>query len=97
MSQQVISQKIQRTCDGCGVVKEWELVNAGEKIIEEMQEWRTVVREVFMDGHFVKVMVQACSSTCLVPADAKIIITPKQEEPADNIDLSTLRTTNFAN
>jgi len=93
MSQEVISQKIQRTCEGCGTVKEWELVGMGEDAVTEMEQWYTIIREVFFDGRFQKIMVQACCLGCLPAAGIKLAL-PKvaEEEQTDNIDLDSLRT-----
>ncbi len=98
MSQEMVSQILKRTCDGCGVVKTWEMVNIQERpeTIIEMQAWFTVVREVFMPSEgFVKMMVQTCSAECLVAAAAKLQLPepePVPEEAADSIDLAALQT-----
>ena len=49
MSQEFVSQKIKRTCDGCNAVKEYELFNPSAETIEELQNWYTVIREVYFD------------------------------------------------
>jgi hypothetical protein len=96
MSQEMVSQKLQRTCDGCGLVKVWEMVNIQERPeqIEEMQAWYTVVREVFMPGEgFIKMMVQTCSADCLNKAAEKLKL-PEPEpvpEESDSIDLAALQ------
>lgn len=90
MTQIVISQRIQKTCEGCGKVAEFEFIGMNEKTVEEIMEWRVVVREVLIDGQFQKVMVQACSQKCLVPADSKIVI-QREEQTVDEIDLESLR------
>jgi hypothetical protein len=95
MSQTVISQKIQRTCDGCGIVKEYELVDMRDTTIVEMQDWYTVIREVFFQGEFRKIMVQACSLACTPAAAVKLALPKVQDEPVDNIDLASLRTSNL--
>ena len=90
MSQKVISQKLQRTCDACEKVSEWELVDANEETILDMQNWYTVIREVFADGGFVKIMVQVCSLAC-VPAGAVKLALPKRVESEEPIDLASLQ------
>lgn len=96
MSQEMVSQLLKRTCDGCGLCKTWEMVNLHERPAQiiEMQAWFTVVREVFMPGEgFVKMMVQVCSSDCITVAAAKLKLPePEQEVPADSIDLAALQT-----
>lgn len=97
MSQEMVSQQLRRICDGCGLVKVWEMVNIQEQPeqVEEMQAWYTIVREVFMPSEgFVKMMVQTCSSDCLTKAAEKLKL-PEPDpihEEADSIDLSALQT-----
>lgn len=91
MSQEMTSQKMKRTCEGCGIIKEWELVGMQVSTIQEMQEWYTVIREVFVDGQFMKIMVQACSLACVPPAAIKLALPQIAEEPPDDIDLTALR------
>lgn len=95
MSQEMISQKIKRTCDACGATKEWELIGMQEETIREMQDWYTVIREVFFNGQFTKIMVQACSLACTPAAAVKLALPKLQEEPADDIDLASLRTSDL--
>lgn len=92
MSQELVSQRIKRTCEGCGGVKEWELVNAPDSAAQEMQQYYTIIREVFSEaeGRFVKLAVQACSLPCVAVAALKLA-TPLADEPTDNIDLGSLR------
>lgn len=97
MSQEMISQRIKRTCEGCGLVKEWELIGMGEETILEMQNWYVVIREVFFDGRFTKIMVQSCSLACVPAAAIKLALPRLAEEPADDIDLESLRASNLAN
>lgn len=94
--QETISQKIRRTCQGCEVVKEFELIGASPDVIEEMTAWYTVIREVFdpETGHFVKMLVQACSLACVPGAAVKLAL-PTREEPS--IDLASLRTDGVSN
>lgn len=93
MSQELVSQRIKRTCEGCGSVREWELVNAPDSAAQEMQQYYTIVREIFseQEGRYIKLAVQACSLAC-VPVAALKLAAPQVEEPADNIDLGSLRT-----
>lgn len=92
MSQEVISQKIRRICQGCELTKEFELIGAGPETIEEMSQWYSVIREVFdpETGHFIKMIVQACSLACVPAAAVRLALPPKREEP--EIDLESLRT-----
>lgn len=98
MSQEMVSQQLRRTCDGCGLVKTWEMVNIQERPeqIIEMQAWFTVVREVFMPSEgFIKMMVQVCSPDCIAKAAEKLKLPdqePVAEEGPDNIDLAALQT-----
>lgn len=89
MTQVMTSQKIKRTCDACGAEKEWELVGLTDEIIAEMQNWYTVIREVFNGERFVKTMVQSCSLACVPAAAVKLALPKVQERP--EIDLESLR------
>lgn len=91
MSQTVISQKVQRICEGCGKVVEFEMVNPTDDAVTDMTMWFTVVREIAdsQTGRFHKLMVQACSMPCVGPAALKLAVVPSNTP--DDIDLSTLR------
>ena len=89
MSQEIVSQRIKRTCQGCDAVKEYELVGMSEDTTKEMQDWYTVIREVFDGERFVKIMAQACSLACVPAAAVKLALPPQPEEP--EIDLASLR------
>ena len=89
MTQELISQRIKRTCEGCGQVKEWELVEAPDADIVSMSEWCTAIREIPHEGKFIKLVVQACSLACVNKAAEKLYVQP--EEPADDINLASLR------
>jgi hypothetical protein len=91
MSQQVVSQIIERTCEGCGVVVKYEVVNPSDDMITDMTRWYTVVREIAdsESGRFVKMMVQACSLPCVNVAALKLEVIPSNAP--DDIDLKTLR------
>lgn len=95
MSEIMSSQKMQRTCDACGAVKEWELIGVQEPALIEMQEWYLITRAVMMDGRFVKMAANACTLACVPAAAVKLALPPQAEEPADNIDLASLRASNF--
>jgi hypothetical protein len=94
MSEIMSSQKMQRTCDACGAMKEWELIGVQEPSLLEMQEWYLITRAVIVEGRFAKVSANACSLAC-VPAAAVKLALPAQPEPEDDIDLSQLRAANF--
>ena len=91
MSQEMVSQKLKRTCDACGAVVEWEMVDAGEETIRAMESWYTVIREVFVDGKFVKIMVQTCSLACVPAGAVKLALPKRAEEPDERIDLASLQ------
>ena len=97
MSKELVSQKLQQTCDACGVVKEWELVGADNNptILVEMQEWYSVERKVIIDGRMTQVIVHACSLPCVPAAAVKLALPREQNEPTDNIDLASLRASNL--
>ena len=95
MSEIMTSQKMKRTCDACGASKEWELVNAKESDILEMQEWYLITRAVILNGQFQKISVNACSLACLPVAGVKLALPTQAEEPADNIDMASLRAGNI--
>lgn len=97
MSEIVSSQKMQRTCDACGAMKEWELVNVQEEAILEMQNWYLITRAVVMGGRFEKISANACSLVCLPAAGVKLALPPRiaEPEPENEIDLASLRAANF--
>ena len=95
MSEVMSSQKMQRTCEGCGITKEWELVGATDESILEMQEWYMITRGVLVNGRFEKWSVNACSLPCV--SIAVLRLAAPQGEPADNIDLNSLRAGNLSN
>lgn len=100
MGQELISQKIKRVCDGCGLVKEWELIHASNEQMIEMTEWYVVIHELFdaYEGQFKKLNVSCCSLPCVPAAAIKIAVLPVREEQADtDIDLEALRASTMAN
>lgn len=94
MSQKVKSQIIEKACEGCGAVKEYELVESTDETVEALQNYYTVIREILVPTpqgmRFQKFMVQACSLAC-VPAAAVKLALPKQEQEEPEIDLASLR------
>jgi hypothetical protein len=98
MSKELMSQKMKQTCDACGATKEWELVGADENptIISEMQEWYIVTRKVVINRQMTQLTADACSLAC-TPAAAVKLALPPQDDPADNIDLASLRSSNLTN
>lgn len=97
MSTEVVSQRIKKTCDGCDKVVEFELVNPTDDEVTDMTQWFTIVREVLdsESGRFVKLVVQACSISCVSLAAMKLQSVPSNAP--DNIDLDSLRARNLAN
>lgn len=91
MSQETVSHIIRRTCDGCKKITDWDFTKIDEKTIKEMEEWYTVIREVYIEGQFAKMMVQACSLSCIPAAAVKLALKPQMEEGPDQIDLASLR------
>lgn len=93
--QRMVSQKIERTCEGCGVTKTYELVAMTEETIQELEGWRRVVREIAMDGQFVKAVIDACSSQCMVTADLQFEVKRREMQEAnrnnDTINLAELQ------
>lgn len=92
MSKEVLSQIMKQTCDGCGKSHEWELVGAEQNfvILAEMQEWFDIGRKAIVDGQMRQLSANACSAVCVAIVALKLLI-PPPEEPADNIDLESLR------
>jgi hypothetical protein len=98
MSTEMVSHKIQKTCEGCGVVKVYEMVNAGVDTVQELENWYTVVREMLVPGpegpHYEKFMVQAHEPGCVPAALLKLMkLGLAQDEPQDEIDLRELQQT----
>ena len=86
MSQEVVSQKVERTCEGCGTKVVFEMVNPTDQAVTEMTEWFTIVREIAdsQTGRFHKLMVQACSMPCIAAAALKLAVVPSNAP--DDID-----------
>lgn len=93
MSKEIVSQVMKQTCEACGATKEWELVGADQNkaILEEMQQWYTVGRKVISNGQMIQLSAEACSLACVPAAAVKLALPPQEEEPADRIDLASLR------
>lgn len=94
MSQRTKTNVVERTCDGCGVVKEWDMVGITPAIVEDMTQWFTVIREIWTGDRFEKLLVQACSVACVPAAAVKILLpsAPPEDQELDDIDLGKLRT-----
>jgi hypothetical protein len=94
MSKEVISQKMQQKCDGCGKMHEWELVGADQNptTLAEMQEWFTIGRKAVIDGKLLQLSIDACSVSCVPVCALKLMVPAQDNEPADDIDLASLRT-----
>lgn len=93
MSQEIVSNKIRKTCEGCGKSRDYELIGVDVNVpaLNELKEWRTIIREVYHQGQFLKLATWACSAECVVAADAKIQVPDFVEEISDGIDLSKLQ------
>ncbi len=89
------SQKMTRICDGCGAKKEWEMVGVQEAAVIEMQEWYMITRGMIVEGRLAKLTKYACGLSCVPVAAVKLAVPPQDEEPADDIDLASLRASNF--
>ena len=100
MSKELVSQSqiMKQTCEGCGASKTWELVGVedGSPVLAEMQEWYVVGRKIIdPNGRPVSISADACSLAC-VPAAAVNLALPKfKDQPADDIDLASLRVSNL--
>ena len=95
MAEIMSSQKMKRTCDACGKEQEWELIGVQEMALLEMQEWYLVTRAVILNGNFEKINANACSLPCVPAVAVKLALPGAAEEPADNIDLASLRASSF--
>ena len=95
MSQEVISQKISRTCEGCGKIVTWETIGASDETLNEMQSWYTIIREIVIESRFAKLVAQACYLSCVPSAAIKLVLPP--QEQSDRIDLDSLRTASRIN
>jgi hypothetical protein len=92
MSKNITSQKLKYVCEGCGIEKEWELVDATPAVLKEMQEWYEIGRKVVFNGQLVTIVNQACGLACIPAASLKLVIPQTVDEGADsNIDLSSLQ------
>jgi hypothetical protein len=99
MSKLITSQKMEMTCEACGKQVEWELVGADQDpvILQAMQSWYTVARKVIdpRTGALTQMMGDACGLECVTVVAVKLAVPPQDAEPADNIDLASLRAANF--
>jgi hypothetical protein len=97
MSKLIISQKMEMTCEACGEKKEWELVGADNNpaILQEMQAWFIVGRKIVdpRTGQLTQLGGDACSIPCVAVLAVKLAVPP--EEPAETIDLASLRVSNL--
>jgi hypothetical protein len=101
MSQTIVSQKIERTCDGCEKKHDYEYVGMDEKpeVIQELEDWTTLTRELWNGREWVKMHAQALGLECVQKCATKMEIMiqtaranrAKQEEQSDGIDLNALR------
>lgn len=91
MSEQVISQKLKRICDGCGKEFVYEMVDTPDEVITEMTQWIVLARQVAdsKTGRFIGLKGQACSLPCVNLAALKLAQVPSNMP--DDIDLSGLR------
>lgn len=94
MSKQIVSQKMEMTCDACGKTKVWELAGAdlNIEILREMQEWYAVAHKVinYQTGQLAELKGDACSVAC-VP-----VLAVKLQLPDDSpIDIESLRAGNI--
>jgi hypothetical protein len=97
MSKEIVSQMMKATCEGCGASKTWELVGADLNIsvLDEMQEWYSVQRKVVGEGgRLIGLSADACSLSCVPAAAIKLALPPQNQEPADDIDMNSLRAAN---
>jgi hypothetical protein len=92
MAKEVTSQKLKYTCDGCGLVKEWEVMNAKPEVIKEMQEWYEVGRKVIFRDQLIALASQACGIACIPAAALKLAIPQVSDDELDSdIDLASLQ------
>ena len=102
MSQQVISSKIERMCDGCGEKHEYEYVGMAEQpvLIQELEDWTQLTRELWNGREWVKMFAQALGLECVQKAATKMEIAIQTERArriaedakvSDGIDLNALR------
>lgn len=95
MSKNVISQKVKYICEGCKKEVTYELVDATDDTVYELQNWRTVIREILHDGQWVQLRVGACSRECLATADAVLKIPDPRTSTDGIIDMNSLRASNI--
>jgi hypothetical protein len=92
MSQRVVSQIVERTCDGCGKVEKYDLAAPTQESLLAMCEWYMIGRQ-FPSGEAVK--AQACSLECVPVVAVKIALPPAEPQDEPAIDLSALRAGDF--
>lgn len=97
MSKDLVSQQLKMTCDACGKTKTWEMVGADNNIhiLQEMQEWYTIVHKVvdYREGKLVQLAGDACSLDCIPVLAVKLQI--PSEENGGQIDIDALRAGDF--
>jgi hypothetical protein len=91
----MISQRVRQTCDGCGESKDTETVGISEQeVVAEIVRWYVVGRKALINGQLEQLSVDACCLSCVPVAAVKLALPTPTEEPADNIDMNSLRAGN---
>lgn len=93
MSQEVISQRVKFTCQGCEKSEEFELVPQTVEVLEKMSKYFTLSRNVVENGQVYQLKVQACGIACVPAAATKLLVLPSASEPVDDINLADLQAT----
>lgn len=97
MSQAITSHIIERSCEGCGKKRKFDMVGLAEREAEHIEaaSWLTIIRETTQpdgQGGFAKMVVHACNPLCSQKAATRLFQMPSAEdEEVDNIDLSKLK------
>lgn len=74
MGQKMISQKVERVCEGCGQTFIYELVDALPEVTKEFTSWYVVLRELVnpISGESVPMKSMAHSIECIPTAALKL-------------------------
>lgn len=97
MSQRIVSQINEKTCEGCGATLTYDMAKLSDEQVIALSRWFRVLREFQIRGEWSKTAFDTCSAECVKPANDKFnagLETLRQEleqEPSDDIDLDALR------
>lgn len=103
MAKEKVSMKQKWTCDGCGLVKEYEVITPAQSELQDILSWITLVKGVLIGGQPVTLQLDAHSKECVskccdkfdqieIDENRRVLeATRASEGKIDEIDLNSLR------